>query len=231
MYKVQSVDYVVLWEKQMCRFGCTFTASVFLQFWHLMIMSASFSLFSDDFASKSDLSESQARLPQIGHWYLVINLLAFFGSWKCFLFFNKTFRTCVLCGHGSCSVKRVGGNRCISGRGPTHLSKFFCGTAIRQHERLQKSELQVLAHSETGWRWDCQTVLCSTDREKNRSVFGAESSRLFSLLFGIDGWFLQVRNFRFYYITQKSACQALFETLRFVYNWITKIRLLWDVPE
>lgn len=146
MYKVQSVDYVVLWEKQMCRFGCTFTASVFLQFWHLMIMSASFSLFSDDFVSKSDLSESQARLPQIGHWYLVINLLAFFDSWKCFLFFNKTFRTSVLCGHGSCSVKRGffgGKNRCISGRGPTHLSKFFCGTAIRQHERLRKSELQV----------------------------------------------------------------------------------------
>ena len=45
----------------------TFTAKVLLQHWHLIIISAWFSLVCDNFASERDLAESQALLLQIGH--------------------------------------------------------------------------------------------------------------------------------------------------------------------
>jgi len=48
-------------------FFVTLTASVFLQHWHLMMMSACSSLPDESFASERDLAESQALLLQTGH--------------------------------------------------------------------------------------------------------------------------------------------------------------------
>ena len=53
----------------------TLTAKVFLQHWHLMMMSALLSLLLDNFASERCLDESHALLLHIGHWYFVIQLL------------------------------------------------------------------------------------------------------------------------------------------------------------
>ena len=70
----------------------TLTANDVLQLWHLIMISALYSLLFDSLAKLNVLHESHALLLQIGHGYFMINFLPSWRSQKCEQDFKKIIR-------------------------------------------------------------------------------------------------------------------------------------------
>ena len=70
----------------------TLTANDVLQLWHLIMISALYSLLFDSLAKLNVLQESHALLLQIGHGYFMINFLPSWRSQQCEQDFKKIIR-------------------------------------------------------------------------------------------------------------------------------------------